>query len=48
MDRQLKRVGMLLFEGSDLLDFAAGNAQLVAQRERLLAYRAAYGSHVTA
>ena len=29
---------------SDLLDFAAGNADLVAQRERLLAYRAAYGS----
>jgi orotate phosphoribosyltransferase len=29
---------------SDLLEFAGGNAQLVAQRERLLAYRAAYGS----
>ena len=29
---------------SDLLDFAGGNAQLAAQRERLLAYRQAYGS----
>ena len=33
---------------SDLLEFAAGNAQLVAQRERLLAYRAAYGSETAA
>jgi orotate phosphoribosyltransferase len=32
---------------SDLLDFAGGNADLVAQRERLLAYRAAYGSEAT-
>ena len=29
---------------SDLLDFAGGNAELAAQRERLLAYRQAYGS----
>jgi orotate phosphoribosyltransferase len=29
---------------ADLLDFAGGNAQLLAQRERLLAYRQAYGS----
>jgi orotate phosphoribosyltransferase len=29
---------------ADLLEFAGGNAELVAQRERLLAYRAAYGS----
>ena len=29
---------------SDLLDFAGGNAELSAQRERLLAYRQAYGS----
>ncbi|MDG2517828.1 orotate phosphoribosyltransferase [Lysobacter soli] len=29
---------------SDLLDFAGGNAELGAQRERLLAYRQAYGS----
>jgi orotate phosphoribosyltransferase len=29
---------------SDLLEFAGGHAELVAQRERLLAYRAAYGS----
>jgi len=33
---------------ADLLEFAAGNAQLVAQRERLLAYRAAYGSETAA
>jgi len=33
---------------ADLLEFAAGNAQLVAQRERLLAYRAAYGSEPAA
>jgi orotate phosphoribosyltransferase len=32
---------------SDLLDFAGGDAQLVAQRERLLAYRATYGSETT-
>jgi orotate phosphoribosyltransferase len=29
---------------ADLLDFAGGNAELAAQRERLLAYRQAYGS----
>jgi len=29
---------------SDLLEFAGSDAQLVAQRERLLAYRTAYGS----
>lgn len=29
---------------SDLLEFAAGSAELIAERERLLAYRAAYGS----
>jgi orotate phosphoribosyltransferase len=29
---------------ADLLAFASGNAELAAQRERLLAYRAAYGS----
>lgn len=29
---------------TDLLDFAGATADLVAQRERLLAYRAAYGS----
>ncbi|MET3928121.1 orotate phosphoribosyltransferase [Lysobacter soli] len=29
---------------SDLLDFAGGNAELAAQRGRLLAYRQAYGS----
>ena len=29
---------------ADLLEFAGGSAELVAQRERLLAYRAAYGS----
>lgn len=32
---------------ADLLEFAGGNADLVAQRERLLAYRAAYGSETT-
>ena len=29
---------------ADLLDFAGGNPELAAQRERLLAYRQAYGS----
>jgi orotate phosphoribosyltransferase len=32
---------------TDLLEFAGGNADLLAQRERLLAYRAAYGSETT-
>ncbi|QNP41840.1 orotate phosphoribosyltransferase [Lysobacter solisilvae (ex Woo and Kim 2020)] len=33
---------------SDLLEFAGSQAELVAQRERLLAYRAAYGSDAAA
>jgi orotate phosphoribosyltransferase len=33
---------------ADLLDFAGGQADLVAQRERLLAYRARYGSDAVA
>ena len=33
---------------SDLLAFAGGNAELSSQRERLLAYRDAYGSQASA
>jgi len=33
---------------ADLLTFASGNTELAAQRERLLAYRQAYGSDAAA